>query len=530
MSMEELKALKAKRRVIKSQCTRARTAIDAVDPQAIDVTYVKQRKEKFVGLWDKFNDVQCEIDELLATAIDIENVDELVAEQETECITFEENYFNIAGKIEHLLTNTQQPVVNDVQEQQLVNNAEQPRIAQLPTGDQGRDITQMHLPKIAIPKFGGNYEDWYPFYNTFKSIIHSNTRLTDIQKFHYLISSLEGDAAHVIKSLEITAENYTEALSLLKQRYDDKRVIAQEHIKALFDLPTVTKGNFKMLRRLIDDVLRHTRSLKSFGRPTEQWDDLVVHLIVIRLDSNIVSEWEDHVPVGVMSTLKQLTDFLTQKCKTMSVVSKKTFSDVSNPRKLNKVSNVHIATANITCAHCKERHHIYQCSNFLKLSSENRYKEAKTKRLCVNCLRSTSHQAKDCRSSTCQTCNKKHNTLLHIPDKAQKDNEASNIANQTSNSSTAILNHHITQDKYQVILSTAIINVFDRQGNSHMCKVLLDSGSQSNFITTEFATKLNLTRKIANMSDSRIKSFANAFPSYSQCTHKINSHLILAKH
>lgn len=90
-----------------------------------------------------------------------------------------------------------------------MENANQAPAAQMPSPEgYVRDISQVHLPKIAIPKFSGNYEDWYPFYNTFDSMIHANARLTNIQRFHYLISSLEGDAAHVIKSLEITPDNY----------------------------------------------------------------------------------------------------------------------------------------------------------------------------------------------------------------------------------------------------------------------------------------------------------------------------------
>jgi len=51
---------------------------------------------------------------------------------------------------------------------------------------------------------------------------------------------------------------------------------SQEHIKALYDLPTVTKNNHVALRKLIDDALRHLRSLKSLGRPIEHWNDLII--------------------------------------------------------------------------------------------------------------------------------------------------------------------------------------------------------------------------------------------------------------
>lgn len=199
------------------------------------------------------------------------------------------------------------------------------------------------------------------------------------------------------------------------------------------------------LRKLIEHVLRHLLSLKSLGRPTYQWDDLIVHLIITRLESSIVSEWENHIPAGEIPTLKQLTDFFAQKCKAMSVVSKKMSGDssTSNPRKNNKITNVHVSTFNIYCMYCKGKHHIFQCSSFLKLLIEDRNKEVRAKRLCLNCLRSTSHQAKDCRSSTCQVCNKKHNTLLHIRDKSQKDTESTSQSQQTSNSNATVLNHHV---------------------------------------------------------------------------------------
>jgi len=46
--------------------------------------------------------------------------------------------------------------------------------------------------------------------DTFENLIHLNDGLTEIEKLHYL-SSLKDTAANIIKSLEITTENYLEA-------------------------------------------------------------------------------------------------------------------------------------------------------------------------------------------------------------------------------------------------------------------------------------------------------------------------------
>ncbi|XP_011162883.1 uncharacterized protein LOC105197970 [Solenopsis invicta] len=402
-------------------------------------------------------------------------------------------YFNVAGKIQCFLK------AESVNTDGTYDGARKTRDNERSQFLYARDISQVHLPKIAIPKFSGKYEDWYPFHNTFESIIYSNTKLTDIQRFHYLISSLESDAAHVIKSLKTTSDNYHQALDLLKQRYNDKRVIAQEHIKALYELPTVPKGNRNVLRKLIDDVLRHLRSLKNLSRPTERWDDLIVYLIISKLDATLTSDWKDHIPPSDIPTLKQLTDFLTHKCKTLSTVSKKVPSDSTNlnmRKATGKATSVHLTTTNICCFYYKEKHYIFQCPSFLKLLSKDRNKKARAKRLCINCLRSTTHQAKECRSSTCQTCSKRHNTLLHMQDKevkAQKGSESTDQTNEAVNAGAVTLNHHTIQGGYkEVILSTAIVMVNDRHGNSHTCRVLLDLGAMFNIITDKIPNNIKL--------------------------------------
>jgi hypothetical protein len=72
----------------------------------------------------------------------------------------------------------------------------------------------VRLPKIDIPKFNGQYDNWLEFRDTFSALIHNNTSVAEITKFQYLRSFLVGDAAQVIKSLELSAENYGAAWQL----------------------------------------------------------------------------------------------------------------------------------------------------------------------------------------------------------------------------------------------------------------------------------------------------------------------------
>lgn len=99
------------------------------------------------------------------------------------------------------------------------------------------------LSTLQLPKFNGSYDQWLMFKDTFISVIDSNTKLSGIQKFQYLRSSLTGKALQVIHTLKTTEENYDIAWQLIKGRYENKKLIINTHIKELFELPVVSKDS-----------------------------------------------------------------------------------------------------------------------------------------------------------------------------------------------------------------------------------------------------------------------------------------------
>ncbi len=76
----------------------------------------------------------------------------------------------------------------------------------------------MRLPKLSIRPFNGDITQWTTFWDSFKSSIHENPTLSDIDKFNYLRSLLERSARESIGGLTLTAPNYKEAVSILKER------------------------------------------------------------------------------------------------------------------------------------------------------------------------------------------------------------------------------------------------------------------------------------------------------------------------
>ncbi|KAL3266383.1 hypothetical protein HHI36_010560 [Cryptolaemus montrouzieri] len=137
-------------------------------------------------------------------------------------------------------------------------------------------VFNVRLPKIDLPTFNGDYDSWLPFRDSFKTMIHENKTLLDVQKFHYIRSSLKGQASSIINALEISEDNYKIALDLLNERYDNRRVIIQTHVKSLMELPNLLKEHASKLRKMLDNINMHIRALKSLGEPVETWDTLLI--------------------------------------------------------------------------------------------------------------------------------------------------------------------------------------------------------------------------------------------------------------
>ena len=69
-------------------------------------------------------------------------------------------------------------------------------------------FSKVKLPEIRLPTFGGKTRDWVTFRDMFRSLIHRNDQLNEIDKFTNLRSSLVGEALQEIGTIEITAANY----------------------------------------------------------------------------------------------------------------------------------------------------------------------------------------------------------------------------------------------------------------------------------------------------------------------------------
>ncbi|KAL0870961.1 hypothetical protein ABMA27_004784 [Loxostege sticticalis] len=148
------------------------------------------------------------------------------------------------------------------------------------------------------------------------------------------------------------------------------------------------------------------------------------------------------------------------------------------------------------CLFCSEQgHKVFSCEKFKKLSVEDRMKEIVKLRLCTNCL-CEGHKSFNCRLKiSCRVCKKKHNSLLHISKKANKT--GSHAASESASGSTIPISPSVTLPTVsvgQVLLSTAMVNIVNSDnGQTYPARALLDTGSQSSFITESLKKNIMLS-------------------------------------
>ncbi|KAJ8984400.1 hypothetical protein NQ317_003983 [Molorchus minor] len=386
------------------------------------------------------------------------------------------------------------------------------------------------LPKIEIPKFDGDLKNWQSFIGLFNSLVHENESLSNIEKFNYMITSLKNAPLALAKCTPLAGENYLVAYNALKNRYENHRLIASTHWHEMVNAKKITAppNNSQPLRQLLDIFTENVAALNNLGYRVDGWDFPLFFMLLDRIDSDTVTKFEMSLPPDTaVPAFQVLVDFLNKKCNALETVShsyqmntRRSFDNTrpkpnqnNLPRNtfINRQSSLFTNTTNnkLSCPLCNSEHLIYSCPSFISKTPQERYNIVKTNNWCTNCLGSK-HGSTKCSSRTmCKRCSCKHHTLLHFNATHDLNNitqhstdhidilapsTSSNENAQPRPSTSTQVNTAILSTETTVLLSTAQIEVLDCRGHYQTVRVLLDSGSQANFITEKCCNKLGLPR------------------------------------
>lgn len=428
--------------------------------------------------------------------------------------TFEDLYLCVLGELRDMLASFSTPSsVYTAAASQDSNNVN--------TSTNFNQNQLVRLPRIELPKFSGIYEEWSTFQDLFISLVHENKTISDVQKLHYLKTSVTGEAQTLLKHIQVTQQNYERAWGILKTRYGNKRLIINSVLKKLFNQKKISFQSPTQIKNLLDVTMDCLNNLQNLKINIESWDPIIIFLVVQKLDSESHKDWEESAykdESESLPTWKDLKAFLQSKYRTLELVSS------ANPRdKPVKERSYHVATAttstttsntssslNKTCFLCKENHTLCHCKDFTKLQPNEREEYVKKNNLCYNCL-VPGHAGYQCRLQvSCRICRRRHHTLLHR-NQDQDASESSGTTTQPKSShhsveeqeeqiqvNTLIASNHSTKWGTGIaLLATAMVTARNEQNHTIVLRALVDQGSQASFISEKATQMLNLTKQSA---------------------------------
>lgn len=412
---ERIKLLIQKRTSLKSQITNVNNLFEK---GKIDNATLKLRITRLTDLYHAFEEYNDELAVL-----------EPYEEHQNEFINIQDRFYSLAGKIENRLntTNISDAVAGTANDESRNDNTE------ISASGKKRRIK---LPEAPLPTFDGKYENWLSFKNAFRSMIGSQTDLSDVDKLHYLKSALIGEAANKVRIFAIDGINYSNAWELLERSYEVKRILISRHLALILNMPVLDKETTNGLSKLADETQQHLASLNALG--VSVGSEIIVHLLEGKLPKVTLERWESSLERDEFPQLDQMYEFLYKSavCASKRERAKMAETDKSKsdpPIKRKRISNqTFLTSVPRNCIVCKiKRHPLFMCDKFKQLTVPKRIEAVKNARLCYNCLRS--HRDSPCKFSNCTICQKRHNTLLHF-DKFTSGNKSDKEKSATTTS------------------------------------------------------------------------------------------------
>ncbi|CAG9137937.1 unnamed protein product [Plutella xylostella] len=370
---------------------------------------------------------------------------------------------------------------------------------------------QVKLPSIQLPTFSGKYDEWPTYHDLFTTLVHNNTSISQVQKLHYLKTSVSHEAEVLLRHIQVTESNYTQAWDILKNRYGNKRLIVSSLLKRLFNQRKISVQSAGSIKTLLDTTTECINNLKNQKVSTDSWDPVIIFLIVQKLDSESHKEWEQYAykeDNEALPTWSDMKKFLESKFRTLELVTPSTSAPATEKRTATVIRErtYHVSTTEKKCIMCNDNHTLCHCKEFTKMDPEGRSTYVKNNRLCFNCLL-PGHAVFKCRlRMSCRICKRRHHSLLH------QQQEEDTLGQPENTSQPTVSAHANVEDEEEVqanvtmttqthtttkgvaLLATALVTVKSEDEHTTVLRALIDPGSQGCFISERAAQALRARR------------------------------------
>ena len=229
------------------------------------------------------------------------------------------------------------------------------------------------------------------------------------------------------------------------------------------------------------------QALEALMLPVDHWDAILVYWLLEQMDAESRKQFELAHPGTDVLTFKELTTFMDKRSRALQSSGDQPEASIlkTTPKKVHQESSSSTVehSASYQMKECNGSHSISQCDRYKQLGTRERKAVVRKLKLYMNCL--SRHFVADCPSKfSCRTCNARHHTSLHFDRQVEQQSGVTSGATFSGPSG---------------LLSTAMVGIDDTAGKTMIFRALLDSGSQTSFITAEAASKLNPARSTVDV-------------------------------
>ena len=336
------------------------------------------------------------------------------------------------------------------------------------------------LPKIDLIAFEGDPLKWQGFWDQFQVSFHENERISDIDRFNFLKKYLKGEALGVVSGLNLSAENYKEAIALLKDRYGNEQVLISAHMQSLLSIKKIkNKDNIKSLCNLYNHVESCIRNLRSLKLESKEYGSPLIPILSERRPDDLSIIISRKFGSSIWTLDKVLEYFheelrAQENCFYNQSLSWNQGLDGKTKPPAFTTSILYTGSGKVCCVYCnKEGHSPSKCRSITNVTSR---KDILLKdRRCFLCLQD-GHSARECSSKyVCNKCKKGKHHISICNGKTPETMTAFSSENRsqiTSFSSSIFL------------MQTAKAHIFDvNSDNFCLSRILFDTGSQRRYVS-----------------------------------------------
>ncbi|KAL6739264.1 hypothetical protein Aduo_012738 [Ancylostoma duodenale] len=403
-----------------------------------------------------------------------------------------------------------------------------------------QDVETPKLAPLPLPKFRGHLWEWDQFWAIFSTTVHSKG-ISNIEKLTYLLESLQGPAKDAVKDLQITSDNYDLAINLLQRKYGNREAIVARLLQNLQQLHSQSDR--------ISDQAQVLEKLLSIISQLEQKGEMVN---TQHMQRTIMGKFSDDIQRTMLrkkhasssdawttrELLRQLEEYFHTEEEIQQIKGpKEETSKKPPPRRFSPKRTRDIPAETVRkypCFYCGRGDHSPQiCPKYS--SYEQRMELIRQRNLCRNCG-SRDHTVKDCPRGACRRCNEKgHHTSIcrksatlpnptqpkppearhparHEARPAKKTTTTQNLATIVANKQSVLrTSSSIPKLEGQVDLLVGQARIWNtRMQEFEDVQMILDTGADQSFITTDYAQQLGLEN--TGQLQLQIRTFGNSKP------------------